>query len=372
MFLTVLICACLSFAIAFVGKKEAYDHRTQQFKLRIKIGYVIVWLTMVILAVYRPVGFGYGGADALGYIKYFEELNLSSLHDYLSIKSISELLNRREPLYFLLNYLIRLFTNDYHVLFFVIYGFIAYVYLRVVNDFYKRDSSFVTTFIVLSSYIYSFNIVRGGISVGFCMLSIFPLLKKEYSKSVLYCFLGVLFHYVAICFLGVILLRLLADRSPKLFSRLKLFVIVLMVNVACILGAATISAFFGNTKYAVYFRNTVSYSFFGHIPAIVVCIIAIVIQKKVYEDREFSTINIALAVQLSLMYATIYLGAWRVSDYFSLISMVFFSKAISSSRIISKRNALFFRTMIYVLFFVTLFQAYKSLYESSYVFPFFV
>lgn len=372
MIATILLYANISFLTVAFSKYAFKKRNIKQAASTKSLCFIVLWVVLVIFATFRPVGQGYGGADALEYIKYFENLDFNYISEYFNLRSLNDLLARREPLYYFLNFVIRLISSDYHVLFFVIYGFIVSSHLFFISNFYNNKSPFITLLISISTLIYSFNIIRGGISVAFSLLSFVALSNKKYWKSVFLCLVGALFHFIGIFFIFVIVLIAVVDHFKKEHSSVWLFLFAILANVAIFFLSKSISNFLSTTKYAAYLNREKTYSVIGHIPSIIVSLIAIFSYKKMKNDRKCKIIILALVVQLSLEYATIQLGIWRISDYFKLITMVFLAQSIENSHLITGKSHVLYKIIIYVLFFVVAFQAYKSLYESSCVFPYFV
>lgn len=333
----------------------------------------ILWFIWVIVATFRPVGAGYGGADAQSYIDFFESGVLTYIQRYELINSLADLLGYREPLFVLLNYVIRLVTDDYRVLFFCVYGIIAFSTIVFSKAFFTKESHLYPFAMAFCTFVYCFNIFRGGLCVSFCMLAFVQLKKKKFCSGAILVFIGAMIHYVGLCFFVVWAIVLISERIKIEFTTRRLLLWSVEANVITFLLSSIIAQFFIGTKYEVYFSEDIVVNILGNIPGIVCCVIAILLYDFEKNNYDHKIVILALFVCLSLKYLSIGLGGWRINDFFILIEMVFFAEIWSNNRrlrIMCGRHD-FMKTIICAFFLIRLFQFWHSLYESSSVFPYF-
>lgn len=339
----------------------------------INIGYVWVLLTLLFFAVFRYVFNKYGGTDAYSYVTEFQEMD-DSIFDYLDIKRYIFFWKYSEPLFKMLTAAVRMITSDYHLYFLLTYGVIVSGILSFVYNFYDRESNFFTLILLFCSYLHSYNVMRGWMSIAICMFGLNAIKKKQWKKSFAIILIAVFFHYMALVFFIVWAVCWFHNKYPSFFTRNKLILAVVLVNVVSLCGRTVFFNIAMSTKYAFY-RDyfTISTSIWGYLPTFFICLLAVIFFPQLKARGETPAMAaIILAVNFSLLYCIVYLPGWRIHDYFALIRMYIIAELYNLiSEYFEKgfsRNAMKILVNAYV---VALFvQSLLGLYESSDVFPY--
>lgn len=162
------------------------DNENMRFKeLFVNPYFLFWWTTWTIVAVYRLVGYGIGGADAIGYVESFENcLNPYKIDEHLS----------SDIGFYGLTKLVRFVTDDYHIYFGVMYGSMLAMYIYFLKYFSERHYTVIPYFLTFYLYLRSFNTLRSNVAIAFILVSIVAFSKKEYRKAYIMVFVSMLVH----------------------------------------------------------------------------------------------------------------------------------------------------------------------------------
>ena len=140
-----------------------------------KISYLVLFLTWMLFAVYRYVGYEkgiiIGGNDAPTYIDYFQKCLSGTGNNIYFV--------RTEPLFQLFTKMVRFVTADYHVYFALIYGLIIFSYLCFIDTFDLAGTSQAPLFMLVFPFIQSFCAIRTHITIALILLAIVAMKKKK-------------------------------------------------------------------------------------------------------------------------------------------------------------------------------------------------
>lgn len=144
-----------------------------------KIGDLLVFLSLWLISGVRS----FVGTDFTAYKNYFDILNYYSLsyHEY-------------EIGYYLLNYLVRLFTNDAQYLFLITSFIVIFLTTRTLKEYSVSYMLSIFLFITLYFYYNSFNILRQYIAVSIVFYSVRYILRDNSKKYILTILIASLFH----------------------------------------------------------------------------------------------------------------------------------------------------------------------------------
>ena len=167
-------------------------------KLSSKSSYAyIVWFVIwVAFATWRYIGSHIGGMDAPAYIQYFDVcLNPKGywFADHVDL------------LYRVVNKIIRIFTDDYHVLFIVLYGFILISYIVFVENFRFSHMNVAPLILIVYIYTRSFNTLRTSLGIGCVLLSYVYLRKNKNGKAIIFAIASTLFQIASLIYAGFLL-----------------------------------------------------------------------------------------------------------------------------------------------------------------------
>lgn len=156
-------------------------------------------------------------------------------------------IDKLEPIFYSINFLLRLFDIHYQYLF-VIIAFISLFFVFKTGLRIKHLDLVVLLYVIIF-YLNSLNALRQETAVTILMYSIICLINRENKKFILFVFLASGFHYVSLLFLPlVILIRfnynfiILTFTLVSSFILLKFNFVEILLNTGILVG----------TKYQVY------------------------------------------------------------------------------------------------------------------------
>ena len=150
----------------------------------------IIW---VVFASFRYVTSQIGGMDASAYIQYFHVCLKPG--DYWYAEHV-------DALYRLINKGIRLFTDDHHILFIVIYSFIFISYIQFIEEFRFSKMSYIPFVLLVYIYIRGFCTIRTNLGVGCILISMVFLRRGKKIRALLFACVSVLFQVASFVYAG--------------------------------------------------------------------------------------------------------------------------------------------------------------------------
>lgn len=352
--------ACLNKSTVFVyGNKLSFS---------INISMTFLFLILLFFAVMRKIEPGVGGTDAWEYLQMIDSANIS-FSSYLDALQTKSLLKTREPLFQLFIILCNKLPNSHAVFLLIVYSIIIYCFLRFIRKFYSKTLNFFPILLLTCYFLSSFNILRSWLSVALCLISFNLIVDKKYVKSIVMILVASLIHYVGLCFLLVWFCCLLYDKIPQLFSRKNMLIFCVGINALTFASQTVLINFFTDTKYSSYLDLLNTVSIIGNVPTILICLYSIWLFDKYKDsDDKIAKCIVAMTVNLSLMYAIIFLLGWRINDFFALIRMYMLSFFFYDFK--KKKDGAIYSVLLYLFVIVVFIQQMLSLRESSGVFPY--
>lgn len=292
-----------------------------------KCWFLITVLYLTVFAVLRKVDVtGLGGTDAITYVTDFRNMvhRLSYYIDWDKIKTLTQ----REPIYYLLTWLIRRWTSNYKVYFFVVYFIISFGITYAAVSFYqgKLKISKMPVMLLFVCYLHSFNVMRNWIAISICMIGLVNLQKGKDKNFIIALLIGVGFHYsTAILGLFYIFYRFFksnwmlekirnARQKNRIYKRI-LFILIPVTNVALYIYSNVIMTYFAETKYRTYMEMQISW--IGYLPVIIFALAAIGFYTELISlDKKNKIAVIGTVVNASLFYVYINMGGYRLNDCF--------------------------------------------------------
>lgn len=297
---------------------DCYEKKT--YSVLGKSMHVFLFLFLMFIACFRYVDVNIGGTDALGYINEFYNAKLVGFNVSKVIG-----LKQQEPLFYALTYLVRTFTDDYLIYFFVIYGIMIFCYIKFLTYNFNKNMSMIPVFLFILTYIYSFAAFRSSLAVaiGFCSLDAFRRNKKI--SAVVLAVVAFLFHYTAAVVLMVFVFYEIYGKERV--KKGKLIVGIIAIWIIIFLGMNQLQTFLLGTKYCLYLENR--NSFLGQLPIIIFIVLTLINHNALQErmgDKRFYLYCVYFNGILIPM--VIYLGAYRLNDYFAFPRLVVMSYLI--------------------------------------------
>lgn len=329
----------------------------KKYRLISKICYFIAFIILTVFASLRKIDIGIGGTDAYYYINSF--INSTELDiNFLNIFNLKQ----REPFFLLLNYSIRSIVSSYRLYFFVIYGFISYSYLNFISKNFNKRFISIVIILFLPVFVYSFSAFRSSISLAVLLFAYTELAREKKMKFLMIVIIASLFHYTALIVAPIIFFDYYLKN--RLVSR-KIIFKVLVSQIIVFSSIGIFRAILISTRYASYVNEIGTIK--GQIPIISISALCFIFYKTVKDYNQSKLVFIHLTLfNFVLVPIIIFLGAYRISDYFVFPNIVTLALIFESvyQKFLSKDKLtnLVFRTLIvvFVLGWVTF-----SLYNMS-------
>lgn len=180
--------------------------------------YIIWFLSWEVFAVFRYVSYPLGGIDATAYIQYFEVCKNPMGFAFAQHVDL---------MYKVINIIVRTFTDDYHFLFFIIYGFIIISYMLFVDELKFRHMKYAPMIILVYIYIRGFNTIRTNLGAACVLLAIVFYHRGNKIKAIIFAILSFFFQVASIIYAGFIAFCYLYQKK-----KMKPFKIVILTFMA--------------------------------------------------------------------------------------------------------------------------------------------
>lgn len=149
---------------------------------------------LTIIAAFRLVVHGIGGSDAIAYKFFFEKCNTPSYANY-------EWFLHQDLLFRYVTKFLRLFTEDYHFYFVILYGINIVAYILFLKEFCLRNSNYTPCILFIFLYWRSFNTLRSNTAIAVMLIALILLYRKKVQAAIVVGFSTVLIHKMAVLYL---------------------------------------------------------------------------------------------------------------------------------------------------------------------------
>lgn len=277
---------------------------------------ILFVLLLTVFATFRLVGDGIGGQDALSYINRFVSDDFDRGLDIM------------EPLYIFFNRAIRFFTSDYHVFFFIIYGFIAYSYLVFIKKIVPNKISYIPFILLAYLYVRGFNTLRTSLSVSFILFGVCYIGKKWWISLVFF-ISSIFIHRVSLLFLPLYILYHFFANHKQLYLSRKSFFFSIIIGIALSYSVSVylqnltfLSALLEGTNDAYYLKMSADESLLSAYPMYfgqaLLAIFVLLNFDKIKKHDNIDLLLICLIYDLWVIPAANILGMWRSMEYLYL------------------------------------------------------
>ena len=201
-----------------------FDFSGNRYSIKLKKQIFDFFCFILILgATLKPSDFCF---DVNNYYMFFNEID--------PIYSYHYKFGEFEPAYSYLNAIVKTFTNNYHVLFFVLSFIDVMLYRRIILKY--ADKIFLALFVYISSFFFANEMVvlRFAISSAIVFLNMENLEKGNFKKFFFFCFLATTFHYSAVSSFIFFLFR--KPSKEKRNVKLLIFLIIFMGGFSTIIS----------------------------------------------------------------------------------------------------------------------------------------
>lgn len=369
--LSFLLYSSIGIAVVLLCKKGAKreslknksEKKHSKSHFQVDSAYIIAIIMLTALATFRSSSVG---TDTPGYIQQFYYMQSFSF-DWSRLWAF----HQTEPGYLALIYLVRLLSDNYHLLFLIIYCALSSAYIAFIRHFYKENDNYV--FLVLFIFYYTSNMsgMRAACGTIFLLFSFILLDKRRHLPAVILTIIASLFHYSMIYNFYIVFIHWFFDRTS--FKKRKWIWIlgIIMSIIVANIGVATLVSIFSETKYSFY-TSKVNDSILGSVVFVVFGLLAFLSYgtiQRTGEKLSVLIISLAFLVTYPMIFAT---NAYRIPNYYILPRLVIWDNSVSLvSRFIKPDSRVFFKIILTCVVFLYLFFRFvKGSVDGGFIFQF--
>lgn len=302
----------LSMIIALLFK-IAIQKKENKNNLYILI-YIILFGLLNFIAVFRYIDVKIGGTDAIAYIKLFNE---ATLVPFNLIKIIT--LNGKEYLFYNMFYIFRIFTIDYHYVFFLIYSIIILAYIVFITKNFKTTKRYIVLMLMILPYLNSFNVIRNSFAGAIGLIALNKLKDNKKVTFYILSIIATLIHYTAIILIVFEIYNSFFKKKILKKSKNIKVIYALIIILELILYPVLIN-YLANSGYSTYLG--LQYSLLGYIPILILFIATEItkkdLTKRIEEDENIIFYNAFIFYCLLLPILIPFNGPSRLNIYFEI------------------------------------------------------
>lgn len=329
------------------GSAYNIDRRT---RAQSELCFFSAWLLLVLLATLRDDTVG---TDTKNYIPYFlSKVSVDyNWSDFFSFR-------QQEPGFQYYIYWIRKITDNYTVLFFITYSFIAFAYIKYIKNTWSCQDNKVFLYIYIFYYVSNMSGIRSAIGAAFLILSFLCLEKKHYIKAIALTTVGVMFHYTMAFNYYIIIVHWLLN-NDKLKRKRNLWIVVIICTLLFSnFGVYFLKGLFAGTKYDYYSTDLGDTSLLGSAFYILFGILCLYLYKDIATRNSVINSNLIICLGFLAVYPLLFVtSAYRIPNYYILPRLYIWSIMIDEiQKKMSSRSAslYFIGTRVAMLFFLLL------------------
>ena len=332
-------------------------------KINFNVYYCIAILILTLLATIRTYEVG---PDTESYVMEFLTANKIEFN-------WSRLLNfhQLEPGYQLLIMVIRSFTDNYHIYFFIIFIPLAYAYVAFIKYFYKKEDVYLFLPIFIFYFVNNMSGIRSAIGTIFLLCSFIQLDKKNYNKAFLLTLIASCFHYTMLYNLYIIFMSRIF-KSFKMKKKRWLWILGIVLGIVFTnLGLNILITSLQNTKYGFYSRDIGDRSLLGSIIFVIFGIVSLLIYKTIIEKKDSRISLLIMGMSFLVTYPVLFItGAYRIAFYYIMPRLVIWDLFIKKILLnFDKKSQLICKLVIYLVVFLFLLLRFtKSSLDGNFVY----
>lgn len=269
--------------------------------------------------------------------------------------------------FYYLNLLIKNFTNEFNIAFFIFILIINFLIIKTIYRYSNNIEFSILMYVIMGGYFTSINIIKQFIALAIYFYSVKYLLEKKYIKYFIMGFIAYQFHITSLVpfVLSLIIIKL----NKKIDKNYLIYCIFVnsIVIIEPIITKIGIDLFYeGNTSGGFFYGSSILH----YVVQLAFILFYILKRKKVKTEETKFFINLAtLASTFVLLSRNMVLYA-RIGSYFNIFNI------IATTNIMSQIDNKKEKTLLYYCIFIGLFIYYvtlttKSLNIESYIVDYF-
>lgn len=292
------------------------------------------WFVWVFFAVFRLVDLNIGGSDAPTYINYFQNCNGATMTKFyehvgsdVGFKWITKCC--------------RYVTGEYRFYFLIVYGFMAFAYIKFVKDFAPAKTNFAPYLLVFFLFLRSYSSIRSNMAIALIALGCTFIAEKKWKSAYLFGFLALLFHKSAVIYASAI------PFCHYFFERkLSIKKALILVIGTSLLGRTMQSYFIEytmttdlNGAYGSYASRSIGKSFFDSawkiaFEQLILAAVMLLTYKKIGKGLEgrllgrFKIIWMLCMFDFMLIPVNFIISSWRGYEFFYLARIVMWGECL--------------------------------------------
>lgn len=254
--------------------------------------------------------------------------------------------------YKLLNYFVRLFTNSYAVIMFIIQFIIIFFTYYGIKRIFKNNYHNIFIIMLFLFFNNSLNMVRQSISLALCIYSIKYLEDKKKIKFIFTILIASLFHKSSLIFIATLFLYNTKRENATFLSIIFLFFGMIIVTLFPSLVELLVSIGIISSKYTYYLDNFVNTTLdFQYFNLLLDVFFIIIYYKNEYKEKKCEPVYLLFIIIdfIFLMIGSKYATVTRLGIYFRIPAYLHFSQFINISTKNKKLNQ-FLTIMIFFIY----------------------
>lgn len=281
--------------------------------------YLFAVLILTILATIRSSSVG---TDTHGYVNEF--LAMSDFYfDWKRLFTFQQI----EPGYQLLILFVRKLTQNYHILFFVVFFPLSIAYITFIKYFYSQVDQYCFLPLFIFYFVSNMSGMRAALGTIFLIYSFIALSENRFFKANILTLIACTFHYTMMFNFYIVFVSWLF-KQREFRRRRWLWILGFCASfVFANYGIATLLSIIEKTKYGYYSGAD---SLWGSIVFIIHGIVAVWLYRRIYDnDKEMTLLVVSLSFLIT--YPMIYVvGAYRIPNYYILPRLFIWDSALST------------------------------------------
>ena len=325
------------------------------------------FLSIALLTFIATIRSSQVGTDTQGYIDEFLYSQYLDI-DVIRIMTFHEM----EPGYRLLLYVVRSFTDNYHILFFIIYAPLSAAYVSFIKYFYRKNDHFI--FLLYFIFLFTSNMsgMRSAIAMIFLLPSFILIDKNKYKDACFFTIIACTFHYTYLYNFFVILLsKLCKENKNKLIEKKAWLIGLSGAFLVAALGSSLVLKLFEETKYSFYTNKAEEMTYLGSMIFVIYGVLEFLYYDRIIklDSRKYTLLVISLSfiVLYPLLFIT---GAYRIANYYAMPRLVIWDTILSIILLnaTSKSKVIIELSFIFLLILYLLFRFSKSAADGGFIY----
>lgn len=286
---------------------------TRASEARIRIpAFVLGWLLLTLAAFLRAVGHSHlgGGADAPSYRRQFESSEGAMGRPHMPDSGAAA--GAADPLYLGLVRVVRMFTDDYHIYFFIVHGLITFGIVFFIAKMLKAEHPILPLLFIFPSWLYSLSAMRNWMAIALFLVALTFYARKRILPFYIWALIAVGFHLATILFLGF---PLVAYIFNKLQTTLLKILFVVLINIAVFSASDLLTRVFSGARFEQYLSwDPASPLFMAPFLAIIWAGMVFAYRSEALDEQSHRLVLFAVFVA-GLTTLILYFGGFRYKEF---------------------------------------------------------